>query len=379
MTVMRILFVDDDEAQRDLFTDAVKDWNEANPGKKFDPVICEDAADARDSLEKIRFDCALFDLKFRAETGAGLALTGNELAQIGLESNGIPIGIISGQPDDLAPQLAERRLLKTFVKREGACDEAVSWLGSLWQLMEVLGAARRQIQRSGAEIFAKRIWPRWEEAYSKIKNVDQPQLEAIVTRQYAGHIAELLGIDDPANPGWHPFENYIDPALQENRAHTGDLFRIDGEIWVVLTPQCDMATQKVESVLLAHCDPNLVENWFAKVKSLAEADAAGTRSKNLGSYFTNLINQNVDVSLHFLPPLKGNPLMVNFKRLTMKPLTEVNAGLRQNRIASVSPPFLTNLTQRFGNYISRTGQPNIEIRYFGQQGVEDAVIAAVGG
>jgi hypothetical protein len=57
-------------------------------------------------------------------------------------------------------------------------------------------------------------------------------------------------------------------------------------------------------------------------------------------------------------------MMVNFKRLMTRPLVELTGLLEKDRIASVAPPFLANLTQRFGNYMSRFGQPNIDIRHF---------------
>jgi hypothetical protein len=56
--------------------------------------------------------------------------------------------------------------------------------------------------------------------------------------------------------------------------------------------------------------------------------------------------------------------MVNFKRLLLEPMAKLNALLNTDRLASVAPPFLSNLTQRFAAYIARPGQPNIGVEHF---------------
>ncbi len=77
------------------------------------------------------------------------------------------------------------------------------------------------------------------------------------------------------------------------------------------------------------------------------------------------MNQNLEPSRHFLPPLPSeeDPLLVHFSEVVTMPIAELNAVL-ENRVASIAPTFLSNIVQRFGAYISRTGQPNIDIARF---------------
>lgn len=361
---MRILFVDDKDDYIDLFKTAVKDWNKANPQRTFDPVVLNNADDAFEALKLQRFDCALLDLKFQ-NGNPGQQLAGNQLALTGLNEIGMPVGILSGNPEDRSEELKKQPLARAFVKKAEACDAALAWFGELWDMMEVLSAARKNIRKSGAEIFAGRIWPRWKN-YKDLSAVGIP-LERIITRQYAAHIAELMGIDGKDNPDWHPQENYIFPALLDHRAHTGDLFRLeDGQIWVVLTPQCDMANRSVDDVLLAHCNPDLVAGWDEKLKLLNEALATTEGpSNNLSGWFRDRVNQKLDASVHFLPPLEDRPMMVNFKKLRLVPLADLTGKLDTDRVASVAPAFLANLTQRFAAYMARPGQPNIGVKHFG--------------
>jgi hypothetical protein len=54
-------------------------------------------------------------------------------------------------------------------------------------------------------------------------------------------------------------------------------------------------------------------------------------------------------------------MVVEFKTLRTVPSNDLDLG---KRIASIAPAFVPNLVQRFGAYVSRTGQPNIEVSHF---------------
>lgn len=358
--VCRILFVEDEAAQRSLCKDAVADWNESNVSPVFELELAEDYGSAESLLERIRFDCALFDLRLPGETGK--TATGGKLAASGLGEYGIPVGIISGKPSDFDRSSVGHGMLNVFDKGDkDPYGSALSWFASQWPMMEVLEAARSRIRKSGAEVFASRLWPRWAD-YEGLPQMDQDTLAAIVTRQFASHIADLLGLDDGSNVDWHPFENYVSPALQDAKPYTGDIFKFDDAYWVVMTPQCDMATGSSDTVILAHCESG-VPNWDENVALLSQA-LNEKNAERRDKYFRNLVNQNSGPSRHFLPPLfDTHPLMVDFKTLTVRPLQELKDNL-DNRIASVATPFLPNLTQRFGAYISRAGQPNLNFRHF---------------
>jgi len=360
-----ILFADDDEAPRDLFRDAVNEWNEANQPRQFVADYASTVEDAQAKLKLTRFDCALFDLRLPSIGGGKpLPAGGNDLAQAGLQDSGVPVAIITATVDDVDRDRPGHGLLEAFYKGAGTpYADALSWFADQWDLMDTLASVRGRMRVSGAETFVRRIWPSWQDYKRKLGTEDQ--LTAVVTRQYATHIAELLGMDGDANPAWHPFENFISPALLEHRAHTGDIFTFGEQLWVVLSPQCDMTVGKIDDVLLAYCDRAGLQNWTEKVAALSAVPPGQALSSSLAKYFTGLVNQT-EPSKHFLPPLgPGGPLYVDFKKLMTKPLADLNseAGLA-TRVGSVAPAFLPNLTQRFGSYMSRPGQPNIDISHF---------------
>lgn len=352
----RLLFVEDDRGQVDLFKGALDEWNRRNPSKIFNLEVATTAASGREILANSQFDGALLDLKL---PGAE-ELPGQTLAEICVRQRGMPAAIVSGNPADFDASTFDGMLAVYNKGDTDAYENAVQWFGNLCGMMKVLQATRTTIQKMGADVFSKRVWPRWKLYEELLSGINEKELTSIVTRQYTSHIADMLGLDSAGNAKWHPIENYISPALQETRPHTGDIFQFDGVLWVVLTPQCDMATKKASSVLLASCDarPDLKE-WKENVARLADPK----KKEKAEVYFRKLVNQ-LEPALHFLPPLEnGQPLMVDFKKLMTLPLEELQKRLAQRR-ASVATPFLTNLTQRFGAYISRVGQPDIDVSHF---------------
>ncbi|HEY0622783.1 hypothetical protein [Sphingomonas sp.] len=370
MGVSYILFVEDDEKIIDLMEMAVETWNAAHAehGRQFMLENCKTADQARTALARMRYDAALFDLRLPGETkGRSTEPLGNELALYALEQLGIPVAIMSGNPGDMDNRLKQFSTVSLFFKGDkDAYSNAVKWFGGWWEMMAVVASSRQKIQASSAEIFVKRLWPQWKDfAAIKLADDSSPSLVDIVTRQYVSHVAELLGLDGPEHLKWHPFESYVIPSLWSHRAHTGDIFDFDGDLRIVLTPACDMANGNVPNVLLAKCSRGENE-WAQKVDSLKEADTDAKKDKAT-KYFRKMVNQQLGASKHFLVPFPGEaePMIVDFADVTVLPLEQVMQELPK-RIASVSAPFLSNLTQRFGAYISRVGQPDIDVMYFCQ-------------
>lgn len=362
----RILFAEDDDISRDRMETAVGDWNEAEKanGKEFaiEPVGSE--AEVRAALESRRFDCALFDLRLpRGAKGKPSAQVGNTLALATMRKRGVPVALVTANQAEVSDDLRDIELVKQFDKGDAdVYKSVVGWLGEQWAMMEVLSEAKAEIEASAADVFMKRLWPQWGQ-YAALNKVDSAQLSKMVARQYVSHMAELLGADGEGSISWHPFEAYVKPAVYDTRAHTGDVFRLDDGLWIVLSPQCDMATAKIPNVLLSKISEGIAD-WDTHLAAIG-GDASKTKKDAATKFFATLTNQNRSVSQHFLPPLPGEkkPLLVEFGQLRSIPIGDLQASL-DKRLASLAAPFLANLVQRFGAYISRAGQPNLDIVHF---------------
>ncbi len=370
MKTKHILFVEDEKPQHDLFETAIGDWNAAHVGdqKAFTYDIAKTVEEAEVALDRIRCDAALFDIRLKSGGGGKAEPVGNGLARVALNDRGIPAAIMSANTDEVDEDIRNAGAVEVFDKNAeideagNVYDRAVAWFSLQWDMMDVLASSRRAMEGSAADIFLQRLWPRWK-MFADLETADRKQLEQIVTRQYVSHMAEMLGLDDPENVSWHPFENYVSPALMKGRAHTGDIFELNNALWVVLTPQCDMATQKVDNAILAKCASG-IEDWEKMVGDYRDKISTKLIDKST-KFLQKHVNQNLEPSRHFLPPLPGKtePLLVHFSSVMTIPLPDLNAAI-EYRIASISSAFLSNIVQRFGSYLSRTGQPNIDIARF---------------
>lgn len=362
----RILFAEDDEGSRDRMETAVGDWNEAEKanGKQFSVESVTSEAEVKSALENRRFDCALFDLRLpRGAAGKPSSAVGNSLALSTMRKRGVPVALVTANGAEVSEELRDIELVRQFDKGDAdVYKTVVEWLGQQWAMMEVLAEAKAEIEASAADVFLKRLWPQWGQ-YAALNKVDGVLLSKMVTRQYVSHMAELLGADGEGSILWHPFEAYVKPAIYDTRAHTGDIFRFDDGLWIVLSPQCDMATAKIPNVLLCKIGEG-IEHWDIHLAAIG-GDVSKKQKEAAIKFFAGLTNQNRSVSQHFLPPLPGEkePLLVEFGQLRSKPFDELQAALG-NRLASLAAAFLSNLVQRFGAYISRAGQPNLDVAHF---------------
>jgi CheY-like chemotaxis protein len=362
MIARTMLHVEDDPQNQASLVDAIEKWNDKfkAAGKRLDVIHAASAEAANVAAERSRIDCALLDLRLPEQPDdKPAAQTGRNLVKNLLTSRGIPMAVISGHPKDFDLEASAGGLIKTFDKGDAdGYEKAVDWLGQQWQMLQVLADARAAIDQTTSEVFVKRIWPQWQ-ALLDLAGANTGRMATIVSRQYMSHAAELLGTDRPGNEPWHPFESFIIPPVLDHRAHTGDIFEIDGVLWIVLTPPCDMAEDNGGVVLLAQCE---VDNGKYNLKLAAFRK---NRSNDNATAIRNYVNQNISSANHFLPPLPNseNPTIVNFRELRVIGREDL-AGHLANRRASVSMPFLPNLIQRFGAFLTRTGQPNIDVTHF---------------
>lgn len=371
MDTKYLLFVDDLKPQQMLCKDAVAEWNDANEaaGRRIALHGALTLEEGVELLKHVRFDAAFVDLKMPDGKRKSDPSVGNELARNILFKTGIPVGIISGNLADFDNAWIGFTAVETFFKGEkDAFQKALAWLAGLWPMMDILSASRSSIREVSAEVFGRRLWPNWS-MYMQATEEGHQSLVPMVARQYVWHLSEMIGEPEAGQPSWHPLENWICPPKSEFQISTGDLYELDGELWVVLSPPCDLVNGNVTDALLAYCDRSPIKDWDASVKKLQAAE--GEARTKAAKFFNPYLNQNT-LSQHFLAPLPDDmtkPMLVRFNRLTTRPLAELRERLKDRR-ATVSAPFVANLTQRFGAYASRMGQPNIDPSYF-HAGKED--------
>ena len=157
---------------------------------------------------------------------------------------------------------------------------------------------------------------------------------------------------------YYPIEVYIKPPIKTN-LHTGDLISIEDDIFLVLTPACDIVFnykinsqgkkepfRKADKMMLISVKEFEYESLC--VNKLGKVDKGKIRD-----YITNSAYR-----YHYLPPFNDNTgFLVDFQELR-----SVEFETKYERLATISSPFIKDIISRFSNYYSRQGQPT-----FGQE------------
>ena len=233
-------------------------------------------------LENQRIDAIVVDL--RLEGAEGLTFPndhGNALIEHVRQTHPVAIAIYSGQPQEA--EVGDFPQVEVFDRGDGL-DPVFEWLGRQRCMLEQLRYTQRAFDRETAKIFFGSIWPRWTNWTAGASEGIAAELDAALTRHVIAHVHDALL--DAGGGVAHAEETYFIPPLK-NRLDTGDLIdRGVNGLWIVLTPRCDLATGKVDTVLIARCE-DINEKWAN----------AGSKQRN------SLAQHGKESKKHFLPEL----------------------------------------------------------------------------
>jgi hypothetical protein len=347
-----LLLVDDDE---DVLENGRLFVEEANADEKapfnLKLLTAQSSGDASRIINERTIDCAIIDLRLPKELGDPESEeNGNQLLLNMLQELAVPFVVHSGHSAEIDINRDEY-LVKIIDKEGGAFEKIISWFYGEAPLINAMSSIRKRMMRETALLFQRSILPHWKDS-QKFQDGEE-DLQKVILRQIASHLSEHFSLPSFGAPKHHLHEVYFRPPLRVDRIHTGDLINHEGNVHVIVTPQCNIANQYPEHLLLAMCNP-----MDDEVQNIRKLLADGKDGKALEK-LRKLGNQQVDISEHFLPPCgEDGPWKVNFK--SVQSINQDQAEvLHKNRFASISPQFIPNLVQRFSTYMGRYGQPDL--------------------
>lgn len=353
-----ILIVEDDINAIESWGRDILEFNEEQEDGafQFEAIYSSNRQDAIKTLNRTRINCAVIDLRLPPASGGDNSTAnplGNDVLEKVLIETGVPAVVYSAHAAEVS-ELVKKSNIQIRSKKGNGGTEILEYLASHEGLMAAMEVTRKKIAIESAKIFNDSIWNRWEVSWNSMK--DREMLAGMITRQTASHVADRLSLP-PANH--HPDEFYIIPPLFATRLDTGDLIAEDDQVYVVVTPRCNMANEPYPThLMLALCRP-MKSDW----DELRDGFGAGDDSRRAKSAIAKLRNfavQNHSTSTHFIPPCgdKG-PWLVDFKE-TKGVLSTGTLELLQNRFASIATHFVPNLVQRYAAYLGRIGQPDLD-------------------
>ncbi|MFK2878723.1 DNA-binding transcriptional response regulator [Rhodanobacter hydrolyticus] len=347
---LRVLLIEDEQKNIELWEDAVAAHNaEATEhGFSIETTVAMSVDKAISCLKGGRFDAAVVDLRLKNSEGPiGPNDDGNQLVKRILTEQPMGVVVYTGQKAEVAdfgcPQVV-------VIDRGDGLSPVMSWLKDQSQLLFHLRSVMEAFDAEAAKVFFKSIWPRWRQWTKDIG--DASVLSKLVARHVIAHAHDSMLYEGGEQV--HPEETYFAPPMKP-RLDTGDLLETDGEVWIVVTPRCDMAHDgKVQSILLARCS-DISKKW----NELEQSESKGAKSE-----ISKIAQHEGKPKQHFLPRLsdhvgsKRGPWLAQFHDIKVVDAKQAQLELPARRFASLAPQFIPSLTGRFGSYFSRIGTPD---------------------
>jgi CheY-like chemotaxis protein len=356
---MEILIVEDKDTNLTQYKQIISEINASGYGQ-VNPTIKKGLGDALDEIEKKHFDGAIIDLRLSAaEEG-----TGNEIIRKIVDFKRLPVFVYSSYLGDIDPNIQNSSFFQKFDRTTIRFDEVVKKLIDIYKtgITEILGRGG-DMEKHLADIFWKHIANSFEEL--KQGGISKNRL----LRYIVGHLYEYLELDEAGTfDPYTPEEVYIKPPIKP--LCTGSIIKDknSGELFVVLTPPCDIVQSKAKKILIAKLS-SLSEDPVKQIKNnsekiiaagLNESDRSEQERKKLYAEkdLKNLFGNNYSHRYYFLPKSKNfEGGLINFHMLESVDRNEV--AEKFEIIATINTQFLKDIIAKFAFYYSRQGAPDI--------------------
>jgi hypothetical protein len=350
MESLRLLIIEDEKRQLQMYCDAIDQFNKTSE-IKIDSEICNNFKDGESALKTPLFDAAIIDLKLSNSED----LEGRTLVESVYKKIRIPIFIVSGsiaQIDDIPENALLKKKLRTDYVKEILVEILSIYKTGITSFLKPGGTIDKHL----SSIF-------WNNLSKDISLWIEHNNEKTLLRYILSHFQEYLELNGEGDfEEYHQQEIYLTPPIKKN-LHTGDLIKIENTFYLVLTPACDIVYHSKKdsdgnNIQIRKADKMLL----ATVKNFDFKDHCVDKNQVIKKDKIREFVTNHSFRFHYLPPFKNeNGYLIDFQDLTSKPF-----DISYSREASISAPFIKDIISRFSSYYSRQGQPT-----FNQQVIID--------
>ena len=340
MNTMKILLVEDEKDQQDIFEHSIEVFNDKNALN----VECEIVADVQYALDKMdgSFDGAIIDLRL-GDNDEG----GNEIVQqLGGSFTRIPIIFVTAFPDLVNEHPS---VIKTRSRADATYESDLLLFQDIYNtgLSRIMGG-RGLIEQTLHEVFLKNLLPQIQ-TWISYGTENSERTEKALLRYALNHLLQLLEEDGER---CFPEEFYLYPPVLD-RITAGSIVTADDQWFVVLSPACDLVPRGENGVLNTDCI------LLVEVESVEEI-LGGSKSKSR----VRELAANRRTYYHWLPTtnfFRGG--ILNFRNLTTFDEEVFDERFGKPTI-QISPSFVKDIVSRFSSYYARQGQPDIDSEDF---------------
>lgn len=357
METIKILFIEDDASQRELFNDAVGNFrtNQANAGYSLD-ITSRNSVDADAYKSLLQWvDFLIVDLRIPNEWD------GNGIIDVIRGANIVPISVVTWHRGELTDQ-NETVFYRIYDKW--------SWTGNIYD--QVLGDIRELYDTS----FSKVLWRHgktneilkslvWGSGLNNIKEWSKfnnlGKAEKSLSRHIISYLHHALSED---YSDFHTEETYLKNLSTVPIYDTWVILEKDGNNYIILTPACD----------LAHGDPDYLIAKISPPQSTSTRDMTeldslwalcnetedANRSQKIEDFRNKMqkLTRSDAKRTRFLPRSSFFPGgFINFQKIQVVQSNKIN---EYNIVCILSPLFLKDIVADFWYYYGRQGQPDLD-------------------
>jgi CheY-like chemotaxis protein len=367
MTEYKILLIDDDQEQISQFMETLAEVNKDDElAYTVKGEVCTNERDAAHLLYTNNFDGLIVDLSLKEgeETGTEEELSGNVLIDQILSKEILPIIVRTGTPQRFVNKFEDNNeILKIYAKGDTDFYEHIEELVEMnnSSIFKVFGT-NGEVKDSVNQLFWKVI-PQCFSVWGEEMTLNMPDKDKIIIRYISNWLINKYNYSENEYVIQDPLEMYMFPNNVKQTC-TGDIYEKDDEMFIVLTPACDLANKKTENVLLSKIiSHENVSTFFKHIESLQQTveeerkAAYDKKSKSLSKWFRN----GELPRYHFLPKVsffRGG--FVDFQQIVTVPYDNMKwtlADENYKRLGVLTDPFIKDVVSRFGTYYQRQGQP----------------------
>ena len=358
MKTVNILIVEDDEKDLKDWKTAINRHNVSSAAKgycfNFHVDYASSLAEALDKFTQYKFSVAIVDIRLEDTPENHYKNTdGIDVVRKLMSCSTALVTIYTGQKKDAEASIDSRQqeFIKIINKSEVSKQDLLKRLVTendkiINSILEI----KEKFSSDMAALFYDSIWPRWKYWISDT-NKDTQETQLALHRHMATHLhATHQNISDVA----HPEEYYFIPPLNP-KLDTGDILKLDEQLYIIVSARCDLARGENETFHLVKLEC-MQQHW----KELHENGSKSAKGK-----IKTINDHSKSPKKHFIPQIKMSetqllgPFFANFNWIRCEENSaEKTSEFLEYRIASLSNEFVPSLVDRLGTYFGRMGDPD---------------------
>ncbi len=351
MNPLKILLVEDDTTQQDIFKDDVVVFKNQSHNLDVNYEIVENVRDAVNIIDE-SYDGAIIDLRLGTNEEGG-----NEIVQELYDAfTKIPIIFVTAYANSVVdhPSVIKKRRREVGTYHEDLLlFQQIREIG----LTYIIGG-RGLIEQQLRDVFLNNLLPQiktWISYGETYKETDPKRTEKALLRYTLNHLYQLLEEDDE---NYFPEEFYLHPTVTD-KITTGNIVKETktNQLFVVLSPACDLVIRKdgefkTDRILLVEIESenNVVNTALDGIK---KKDSKKRKLRDVS-------NNNYTDYYHWVPKtdfFDGG--FLNFRKLHTLKKAVFDEKFEKPSI-QISPFFVKDIVSRFSSYYARQGQPDID-------------------